>query len=133
MNQPSITDIIGLLALIGAAVFSKEIADVAAPYMVIIMASAIGASWSLKRREKASRADAILYFCKVCGLAVLITGFVSTAVAGWHADLTQRSLLAPVAFGIGLIGGDWNKVLPSAGRILLDYIETLIKMRGGGK
>jgi hypothetical protein len=132
MNQPSITDVVGLFVLIAAALFSSEVAAVVGPYMVIVVASAIGASFALSRRDRSTRASALLFFMRVCGLAVLVTGVASAGVAAYHPGLTERVLIAPLAFLIGLAGDSWPDIAAAAGRKVSAFVDVLIKLKGGG-
>lgn len=131
VHQPSILDSVGIFVLLAAWMFSSEVAAVAGPYMVIISASAIGASFALIRRDASTRVGAAFYFLRVCGLATLLTVAISTVLSLLHPSLTERVLIAPVALGLGLIGDDY----PSAGRWVLRWvnklIDTLISIRGG--
>ena len=132
-HQPSITDIVGLCVFIATMLFSAEVAEVVGPYLVIITASAIGASFSLKRREKSTRTSAILFFVRVCGLAALLTVGVSAMVAGYHPSLSERVLLAPVAFIVGLVGDDWPAIAWWAIGKVSAFVDVLIKLKGGGQ
>lgn len=133
-SQPlSITDVVGLCVFIATLLFSAEVAQVVGPYLVIITASAIGASFSLKRREKSTRTSALLFFLRVCGLATLLTVGVSAMVAGYHPSLSERVLLAPVAFIVGLVGDDWPSIAWWAKDKVNSLVDLLIKLRGGGQ
>lgn len=132
MNQPSITDVVGLFVLIAAALFSSEVAAVVGPYMVIVVASSIGASFALARRDKSTRTSAVLFFARVCGLAVLITAAASAGVAAYHPNLSERVLIAPLAFLIGLAGDNWPEIAFWAGRKVNALVDVLIKLKGGG-
>lgn len=133
MNQPSITDVVGLFVFIAAAMFSSDVAAVIGPYIAVIVTASIGASFSLARRDKATRVNAVFFFVRVCGLASLLTVGVSAMVAGVHPSLSERALLAPVAFGIGLIGDDWPAVARWVVSKVGAFVDVLIKVRGGGQ
>ncbi len=129
-NPPSITDVVGLFVFVAAVVFSPDVAAVVGPYMAIIVTASIGASFSLARREKSSRTGAVFFFVRICGLAALLTVGMSVMLAGVHTSLSERALLAPIAFGIGLVGDDW----PSVGKWAGGKISSLIDVfsnRGG--
>lgn len=129
----SITDVVGVFVFLATLLFSAEVADVVGPYLVIITASAIGASFSLKRREKSRRTSALLFFLRVCGLAILLTVGVSAVVAGYHPSLSERVLLAPVAFMVGLVGDDWPAIASWVAGKISAFIDILFKMKGGGQ
>lgn len=88
-----------------------------APYMVILVGSAVGASFALARKDKTTRFGGIWYFLRVSGLAILVTVGIAAYVASYHESLTTRLTIAPVAFMIGFIGDD----LPDLARKVLDY------------
>lgn len=113
MNQPSILDVVGAAVFVLAYVFSREVASVVGPYIVIIAASAIGSSFALVRREKTTRLAAFAYFARVAGLAIILTVLAATWISSYNQSLTIRALIAPVAFIIGFVGDDlpataWN-------------------------
>lgn len=128
MNQGSITDVIGLFVLVSTAVFSAEAAAIIGPYMAIVVAAAIGASFSLAKREKTTRVSALWFFLRVCGLAVVVAGGLSALLAKFHPILTERALLAPVAFIIGLVGDEW----PSVVRWGLEFVRDSVFRRRRG-
>jgi len=132
LSEKNVTDIVGLFVFIAALMFSADVAQVVGPYMVIITASAIGASFSLKRRDKTTRTSAIWFFARVCGLAALLTVGISTLVAGYYASLSERALLAPVAFILGLIGDDYPALALWVGRKINAWIDAVIRFRSGG-
>lgn len=123
MNQPSISDIVGLFIFALSLFFSRDVANVVAPYFVILIASAVGASFALARSEKGTRLAGIWYFARVCGLAMLVTVLIATFLASYHQSLTPRLLLAPIAFMIGFIGDD----LPDMARKVLGYFIDRFK------
>lgn len=129
MNQTSITDVIGLFVLISTAIFSVEVSNVIGPYVAIVVTAAIGASFSLARRDKTTRFSALLFFLRVCGLAVVVAGGAAAILAKFHPILSERALLAPVAFAIGLVGDDWSSVR----RWGLDFVrDSVFRKRRGG-
>ncbi len=128
MNQGTITDVIGLFVLISTAIFSAEVSAVIGPYMAIVVAAAIGASFSLAKREKTTRVSALWFFLRVCGLAVVVAGGLSALLAKFHPILTERALLAPVAFIIGLVGDEW----PSVVRWGLEFVRDSVFRRRRG-
>lgn len=132
MSQPSITDIVGLFVFMAALLFSNEAANVVGPYMAIITAAAIGASFALGRRDKSTRVGAVWFFFRVCGLAALVTVGIATVAAAYHPNLSERALIAPVGFLLGLVGDDWPAIALWAGQKLNALVDVLIKLKGGG-
>lgn len=132
MNERSIPDVVTLATLIGGTLFSAAVAEVVGPYMVILMMSAIGASFSVRRREKSGRMSALIFFLRVCGLAVGATVGISVLLAGWHPSLSERALLAPTAFILGLIGDDYPALARWAAGKLNGLADAYIRSRDKG-
>jgi len=57
-SQPSVTDAVGFGVFLAGLVYAPNVAEVVGPYVVIVSASIIGASFALKRREKTARLGA---------------------------------------------------------------------------
>lgn len=130
MNQQPLADIVALAILIAAAVFSRAVAEVVGPYLVIVVASAIGASFALARREKSTRGRALWFFTRVVGLAVLLTVGAAAGVSAVRPDLAPRTLLAPIALLIGFIGDGWPRLLARAVQMLYGLLD-LARSPGG--
>jgi apolipoprotein N-acyltransferase len=130
MNQQPLADIVALAVLIAAAVFSRAVAEVVGPYLVIVVASAIGASFALARREKSTRGRALWFFTRVVGLAVLLTVGAAAGVSAVRPDLAPRTLLAPIALLIGFIGDGWPRLLARAVQMLYSLLD-LARGQGG--
>ena len=130
MNQQPLADIVALAILIAAAVFSRAVAEVVGPYLVIVVASAIGASFAVARREKSTRGRALWFFTRVVGLAVLLTVGAALAVSAVRPDLSPRTLLAPIALLIGFIGDGWPRLLARAVQMLYGLLD-LARGQGG--
>lgn len=122
MTQQPLADVVGLFVVLAALAFSNEVAAVVAPYMVIIIASVVGASFSLGRRVKTSRAWALLFFVRIAGLAIIVTGMLSALAISYQPGLSERLLLAPIALLIGWIGDDWPAVFGFITRKLLSKL-----------
>lgn len=126
---------IGILALAGtlaSLIFGPEAAGYVGPYVVILLASTIGASFALARRSVETRPNAVWFFIRTNGLAVLLTVALAAAISGQHPELPERVLIAPIAFVLGFIGDDWPGLLRWAGSKVNALIDVLIKLRGGG-
>lgn len=114
MNQSPIPDIIGTAVLILSVFFRGEIANAVAPYIVIIVAASIGASFALARKEKSTRLADFGYYIRVCGLAIILTVCVAVVISSYYPGTTPRILIAPVAFAIGFFGDDLPSMIRSA-------------------
>lgn len=132
LREPPDIGIVALAGTLASFLFGPEVAVYVGPYVVILLASTVGASFALARRTVESRSNAILFFIRTNGLALLLTVALAAAVSGHHPELTERVLIAPIAFVLGFIGDDWPKLLRWAGTKVNALIDVLIKMRGGG-
>jgi len=125
-NQP-IADIVGLAIFIAAFIFSPAAAQVVGPYMVIVVAATIGASFKVARREKSSRWGAFWFFLRVVGLAVLLTAALAALLNAYRPDLEPRVTVAPIALLIGFL--DWRVALSKVVAVLFSTLDRV----GGGK
>lgn len=128
-GQPTITDAVGLGIFLAGLFYAPSVAQMVGPYIMIVAASVVGASWALKRREKTSRLAAVGYFLRVSGLAVLITVSLAGIGSSYYSSLTERVLITPVALMIGAIGDDWPALL----RAIVRFIFRAIDLARGGK
>lgn len=110
-------------------IFAPEVANVVGPYMVIIVGSAIGASFALGRREKSTRKAAFFFFLRIAGLAVLLTAGLAAIAHSFRPDLNERLLLAPIAILIGWIGDGWPAVFRKTMKVFWGAVDTF---RGTG-
>jgi len=122
-GQPSVTDAVGFGIFLAGLVYAPNVAAVVGPYIVIVLAAVIGASFALKRREKTTRLVAIWYFLRVAGLAVLITVSLAGIGSSYYSSLTERVLITPVALMIGAIGDDWPALLRAIVRFFFRAID----------
>lgn len=127
MNQPSIVDVVGLFVLIAATLFSSEVALVVGPYLVIVVSATIGASFAVARREKSTRSEAIFFFARVVGLAVLLTVGAAAYINSYRPDLSPRILVAPIALLIGFIGDQWGALLGKIVKLMYGAIDLFRK------
>jgi uncharacterized membrane protein YiaA len=133
VNQSGVTDVVGLFVFFSTIMFGREAAAIIGPYVVIVVTAAVGASFSLIRREKATRTNAVFFFLRVCGLATMVTVGLSALLAGAHPSLTERALLAPIAFLIGLVGDNWPEVIGWFARRSGRLLDVLVRMRGSDR
>lgn len=130
-NTPHI-DPISVTVAMATVAFAPEVAHVVGPYLVILFASTIGASFALAARPRTSNANAAFFFFRVNGLAVLLTYSISAVINIGYPLGDLRNWFAVVAFMIGFIGDRWPTVLLWAGGKLSKLVDVLIKMRGDG-
>lgn len=133
MTQQQQYDPISLTIALATAVFAPEVANAVAPYLVIVFASSIGASFALASRETTTRLMAALFFLRVNGLAVLLTYTFAAFVNSLYPLDDLRSWFSIIAFGIGFVGDRWPLILDWAGRKLARAVDLLIELRAGGK
>jgi len=133
MNQQPLTDIVTLAVLIAAAFFSRAMAEAVGPYLVILVASSIGASFALARREKSTRGRALWFFTRVVGLAVVLTVGLAAVANAYYPDLSPRVLLAPIALLIGFIGDGWPRLLAKAVQMLYALMDLARPGQKDGK
>jgi hypothetical protein len=129
-GQPSVTDAVGFGIFLAGLIYAPGVAAVVGPYIVIVLASVIGASFALKRREKTARLVAVWYFLRVAGLAVLITVSLAGIGSSYYSSLTERVLITPVALLIGAIGDDWPALLRAIVRFFFRAVD-LARGKGG--
>ena len=128
-TQPSVTDAVGFGIFLASLVYAPNVAAVVGPYIVIVLAAVIGASFALKRREKTSRLSALWYFVRVAGLAVLITVSLAGIGSSYYSSLTERVLITPVALLIGAVGDDF----PAVVRYFLNRLMAGVDLFRNGK
>lgn len=125
MNNQTL-DFIGLLTFLGSLLFAPAIAAVIGPYVGIIAAAGIGASFTLSRQEKMSRSGAFMFFCRVIGVAVLISVGAAKLLQNFVPFLNEVVMLIPVAFLIGLIGERWGAI----GDAILSWALSRVTQKG---
>jgi putative flippase GtrA len=109
---------------------SQPVADIAAHYVVLIVAALIGGAWSLGQRPAQSWPRAMLFLMLVSGTAAMLTTGLATLLARWlPGELGGIAwLVAPVALCIGAIGHRW----PDVGRWLIGRVGRKIDVRIDG-
>lgn len=132
-GQLSVTDAVGFGIFLAGLFYAPNVAAVVGPYIVIVLASVIGASFALKRREKSTRLGAVWYFLRVAGLAVLITVSLAGIGSSYYSTLTERVLITPVALMIGAIGDDWPALLRNIVRMFFRAVDIARGKPDAGK
>ena len=107
---------------IASVLFGPALAGVIGPYAVIIIASTVGAAWSLGRRDPSARLGAVWYFLRLNATAVMVTAGLATLAGRWLGVAETNWMLAPLALLVGGVGDDWPRlarwVFERAGRVL---------------
>lgn len=116
MTPPSEqVDVVALAVLVITAAAGAQVAQVAAPYVVIIASALVGSAVALMRRPPSSR----LWALGFVAVMVLVTFFATGAIAyvievgldHWLGiQIASRWFLVPVAGGIAAVGADWPDV-----------------------
>lgn len=101
MNEPTTTSV-GLQAL-----FVALLGPLAGEHAVIVFAALAGALWPLSNTEGMTTGRGAMFL-----LRLVLTASVLTGIIAWWASkeygIESSSILAPVAFGIGVIGDSWR-------------------------
>ena len=100
---------------VASAVLAPALADVVGPYVIIFIASTIGASWALGRQATMTRLKALLFFLRINFTAAIVTSSIASALAKQlgYASGTGEGLwlIAPIALVIGGVGDDWPALI----------------------
>ena len=121
---PNPADPIALVAKLLALFIGIELAALAAPHVVIILAGLVGSVFGLMAWRTCSRAEAAGYVLAMTAVAWLFAGTaaqVLTAQAGMDAP---GPLLAPAAAAIGWVGHRWPVVALWALNLARKAIES---------
>lgn len=128
MSAANIDPVTAAIA-IGGLIFSPALSDIVGPYAVIVLASGVGAAWSLGRRPSDTRAGAAGYFALICGTAMFVTGGMADLAAQWLGLADSRVLLAPVSLLFGGVGYSWPALVNRAWRVA---VRIFCRRYGGG-
>ena len=100
---------------IASAVLAPALADVVGPYVIIFIASTIGASWALGRQATMTPLKALLFFLRINFTAAIVTSSIASVLAKQlgYASGTGEGLwlIAPIALMIGGVGDDWPALI----------------------
>ena len=108
-------DVVALAVLVITAAAGAQVAQVAAPYVVIIASALVGSVVHLMRRPPSSRAWAFGFVAVMVSATFFATGVIAyvieVALDHWLGiQIASRWFLAPVAGGIAAVGADWPDV-----------------------
>ena len=110
-----------------SVLFGPALAAVLGPYAVIIIASTVGAAWSLGRRDPGARLGAAWYFLRLNTTAVLITVGLANLAGQWLGHDDPTWMLAPIALVVGGVGDDW----PRMGKWMIERAGRILERRAG--
>ena len=100
---------------VASAVLAPALAEVVGPYVIIFIASTIGASWALGRQATMTRLKALLFFLRINFTAAIVTSSIASALAkqlGYVSGTGEGLwLIAPIALVIGGVGDDWPALI----------------------
>ena len=100
---------------VASAVLAPALAEIVGPYVIIFIASTIGASWALGRQATMTRLKALLFFLRINFTAAIVTSSIASALAKQlgYASGTGEGLwlIAPIALVIGGVGDDWPALI----------------------
>ncbi|CAM4077874.1 Holin [Bordetella tumbae] len=121
-------DPVNVAVAVASVLFGPTLAAIIGPYAVIVIASTVGAAWSLGRRDPTARLGAVWYFLRLNATAVLITAGLADIVGRWIGGDDTSWLLAPIALLVGGVGDDW----PRIGRWIIARVGSVFERRIGG-
>ena len=100
---------------VASAVLAPALAEVVGPYVIIFIASTIGASWALGRQATMSRLKALLFFLRINSTSAIATVFIADFLAKQRGYASGTGdglwLIAPIALVIGGVGDDWPALI----------------------
>ncbi len=125
MNQ---LDPVNVAIALASVIFGPALAGVIGPYAVILIASTVGAAWSLGRRDPSARLGAAWYFLRLNATAVVLTAGLANLAGRWVAGDDTTWMLAPIALLVGGVGDDWPRFCRWIGLRVIRLFER----RAGG-
>lgn len=138
-TPPPNLDPIAVLVVVASAIFSREVAEVAGPYLAIFLASSLGAYYRLGQRSDMHEAGnpptrwaALRFFLAVNLGALLFTVPVAKLAQSYLPSDETGWLLMPLAFGLGLVGERWPLVGNWAARRAARVLDVLLRNKTGG-
>jgi peptidoglycan/LPS O-acetylase OafA/YrhL len=110
MTPPPL-DPVSVLAALITALAGPALAYYLGTYAVIILASSVGAGWSLSRREKEQKGHPTVFIILIGGTAIFVTTGIAEMARLYMGWSKSDWLLAPIALMIGAVGHDWPQLL----------------------
>ena len=120
---PNPADPIALVAKLLAIFIGIELAALAAPHVVIVLAGMVGSVFGLMAWRTCSRVEAAGYVVAMTAVAWLFAGSAAQVLTQQAGLETPTPLLAPAAAAIGWIGHRWPVIGARLFGRLLKMIE----------
>lgn len=122
---PNPADPIAIVAKLLAILIGIELAALAAPHIVILLAGMVGAVFGLMAWRTCTRVEAAGYVLAMTCVAWLFAGSAAQVLSAQAGLDAPGPLLAPAAAAIGWIGHRW----PAIGGWALLRVKRLIESR----
>ena len=117
VRPPDDLDIVAVLIVATTAIFGRpRVAEIVAPYLVIVTCALAGAVYSATGRETESRWHTFGYILGVALAAIVVTVPASDLLAR-YSGMPARWIMGCVAGCIGIAGADLPRLLRAALRI----------------
>lgn len=128
--DPPTLDIVTVAMILITALAGGEVARVAGPLAVVVGAALVGSYIALTRRPEYTALQSVAFAVAVTTAAVLITGTASVLAAlllgKVGIEVQAYYLLAPISFGIAVVGPDWQGVMEWAARLFRRRVERAV-------
>lgn len=128
--ESSPLDIVTVAMIVITALAGGEVARIAGPYAVIVGSALVGAYIALTRRPEYTVVQSVAFALAVTVASVLITGTASVVAAlllgKVGIELQAYYLLAPISFGIAVVGPDWQAVAVWAAGMFRRRVERAV-------
>lgn len=119
-------DPVAVFTALATLLVGQKLGPVFGAYTLMVIMATSGALVALGRREPDRKPSGIVFILIVNCIAVGFTTLLSTLVAAKLEGIEARSLFAPIAFALGMVGLDYPVLIPY---IYSKYVEW----RRGGK
>ena len=121
MNEQSTT-----LGHMLSALFVAAAGYVSGDYVTIIFGAVAGSVWPLSSADTKTRTHSAILLFKLVMTACALTGFVAYLLEHYQA-VPAAQALAPIAFGIAVVGDRWVRIIDAVVKALLTLVEAIGK------
>lgn len=119
-----------LLGQLASAFFVAAAGYVSGDYGSIIFGAIAGSVWPLSAADTRTRVHSAVLLFKLVMTACALTGFVAYLLEQYQSVPATRAM-APIAFGIAIVGDRWVRVVEAVVKTLVSLIETVGKSVSG--